>query len=410
MKKWTLLFLGLILSGNTFAAGFEKTVLWSGKHAGTANAAVSSVSTSEALFFNPAGLAGADAGDVSVNFSPIFSKFTAPLTQTLDNEDSKQAFSPIFGLTGAYRLGSKVVFGLGTFVSGGVNTTYDDSSLPDDIKGKLELIDFAVGLGYQINKRLRLGASWKATWAKAELASHAPDLTGLGGAPEQVVSIKELEKWNFTGLRIGMQYIVPDQFGLGLNVRTPVTLEMEGKAESTLGVSDNDAELKSTLPLQVTAGAHFYATKAWKWYTQVDWTNYSHNKSLEVVATLGGNAVPDITLDWSDMIVARLGTEYDIDETWTVRGGYAFTNQVTNENRAKPTFSTPGIAHTLLVGGGAHVGNFDFNLALDYSWAKSKGADDTYDFSAIVPTADFSTSGDYKVVAYGAHLGMTYNF
>ena len=70
-----------VLSGQSAsAAGFEKSILWSGKYAGQGNAAVSSVSGAESLYFNPANLAGSKGTDLTVNLSPTFSKFSGPVT------------------------------------------------------------------------------------------------------------------------------------------------------------------------------------------------------------------------------------------------------------------------------------------------------------------------------------------
>ena len=118
---------GCLVSLNAYSAGLEKNVNWSGKYNGVAGAATSSVSDSEGLIFNPAGLAGVEGkGDVHVNFSPTFSQFEGPLTANNQSKKSVQTFSPIGGLTSAYRLDDSTVLGGGVFVSGGTKSRYEN--------------------------------------------------------------------------------------------------------------------------------------------------------------------------------------------------------------------------------------------------------------------------------------------
>jgi hypothetical protein len=58
----------LTISGNpALAAGFEKSVLWSGKWTALGGAAASSVSGPDALYFNPAGLGGSTGLQINLN-------------------------------------------------------------------------------------------------------------------------------------------------------------------------------------------------------------------------------------------------------------------------------------------------------------------------------------------------------
>ena len=57
--NWANAFAAIVisfLSTLSFAAGLEKSTLWSGKYMGFGGAAASSVEGGESLYFNPAGL------------------------------------------------------------------------------------------------------------------------------------------------------------------------------------------------------------------------------------------------------------------------------------------------------------------------------------------------------------------
>src|ERR1700734_4021960 len=89
------------LSSQSFAAGFEKSVFWSGHYAAIAGAAQSSVTGPEALYWNPAGLAGSEGLQVSGDFSPTWAMYSGPMalsttTGTVGTaQNSNTTFSPV---------------------------------------------------------------------------------------------------------------------------------------------------------------------------------------------------------------------------------------------------------------------------------------------------------------------------
>ncbi|MFN8370346.1 MAG: hypothetical protein U0T83_06950 [Bacteriovoracaceae bacterium] len=69
----------LLIGANTFAAGFEKSVLWSAKWASLAGNAASGVTGADSVYYNPAGLAAGANNELSLNFSPTYSQFKGPI-------------------------------------------------------------------------------------------------------------------------------------------------------------------------------------------------------------------------------------------------------------------------------------------------------------------------------------------
>ena len=120
MKNLILLTASFLAVQQAQAAGFEKSVMWSGRYAGVAGAAVSSVTGGQSLFFNPAGLAG--PGDVSLNYSPTWIKLDGYLASATSKEESKVGPLPFGGAVAAYSLGNgstRFGFGGGYYVVGG---------------------------------------------------------------------------------------------------------------------------------------------------------------------------------------------------------------------------------------------------------------------------------------------------
>jgi long-chain fatty acid transport protein len=391
---------GCLVSLSAYSAGLEKNVNWSGKYNGVAGAATSSVSDSEGLFFNPAGLAGVEGkGDVHVNFSPTFSQFEGPVTANDQQKKSVQSFSPLGGITSAYRLDDSTVLGGGVFVSGGTKARYENI---DGIGGvgqsSLSIIEGTVGAAKKINENFSIGASWRISYASAELAT----IQTIAGPGILHIEFRDLSTWNFTGFRVGAQYQA-DKLSFGLNIRTPLNVKLKGDTatgENTNPIikKDSDTTVSATFPWALSLGADYAVDSKLRLLSDLSYTNYAANKNLEIISGTLGDV--SRTLNWHDLYIARLGAEYKIQDNLVLRGGYALISAVTNKDFANATYSSPGLGHSLTLGAGSKFGNLDANAALDYSFAS--GHSDGNGASAL--------SGDYKSHSYTAHLGVAYSY
>ncbi len=347
-----------------YGSGYEKTVTWSGKYNGRAGAAVSSVADSEGLYFNPAGMAHVEGGNISGNFSPVFSKFTADTgAGTLEGE---RTFSPFFGVTGAMNVYDGWVVGLGAYAAGGQKFEYENVT-----EVNFSLIQASLGVAYSFTPEFSFGAAWVAS-----MASFTTENSGSAKV--------EQDGENYAGARFGFQYIT-DTFGVGLTGRLPIEIEVEG---------DNQT-LTTDFPLQVALGGHYVFNHEFTAHLEYAFTNYSEvNTKVEA----GSVTVADGKNGWNEQHSVRVGFDYAPIENWTFRTGYAFISQVVPENKAQVTSSTAGVAHAVTLGAGT---SFDVNggqkvavnVAGDYSF--SSGSDSQEDA--------FSD-------AFGGHLGVSYTF
>ena len=390
---------GSLFSVNAYSAGLEKNVNWSGKYNGVAGAATSSVSDSEGLFFNPAGLAGVEGkGDVHVNFSPTFSQFEGPVTANDQKKKSVQSFSPLGGLTSAYRLDDSTVLGGGVFVSGGTKARYENIDGKGGVgQSSLSIIEGTVGAAKKINQNFSVGASWRISYASADLAT----IAALGGGNFVHIEFRDLSAWNFTGFRVGAQYKA-DKLSLGLNLRTPLSVKLKGDTATGVNTNptkkDSDTTVSATFPLALSLGADYALDSKLKLLSDISYTNYSANKTLGINSKTLGDVSK--TLNWHDLYVLRFGSEFKVQDNIVLRAGYALISAVTNKAYANATYSSPGVGHSLTLGAGSKFGKLDANAALDYSFAS--GHSDGNGANAL--------SGDYRSHSYTAHLGVAYSY
>ena len=428
-------------------AGFEKNITFSGKNAGKAGTAVADTSGAEALYFNPAGLGGAKGIQISANFSPTWGHYEGPVrgissagvtntyagASATDTETGDTMMSPVFGALASYGLTDSLSVGLGAYVSGGSKAMYENiqmkaatsgTSLSETttVKTDLSIVEYALGVGYTVMPGLKVGASYRMINVKGDFWSVSG--TGLSGG-QISTQLSGLAKTG-SGYKLGAQY-EGSGWGAGVSYRGATDFTASGTLAARLqtqpgginagfgAVSTQDltvgnggaATLASSLPQQIVLGGYYDVMSDLRLLGQVDWTEYSKNRQLDltgsftVPALLGGTttnlATKPTVLQWSNQSVYRLGGEYAGWSFAKIRAGYAYTTQVTNSSFASPTLAAPGTANTFTLGLGKSLGEgIEANLAVESSKTSGTGAGLT--------TGDFATAGTI------AHLGFNYSF
>lgn len=426
-KKPSVAFLSLIvlsvvslISENALAAGYEKNIMWSGRFGGQAGNAVSVVEGSESLYWNPAGLVSSRLGhDVSVNLSPVYSRFQGSISADGENRKSKEQTLLPFGLMYGMTPNEKWGFGVGGYVSGGSAAKYDSVpistfTLRPTVESKIQLIEIAAGAAYKINDQWKVGAAWRGGFVDAKFSSAAatPFTVPAAGVALTASQLSDLQGEEMLGFKFGAQFTPSDVWGLGLALRTEYDFELDGEVagqrETTLApgaittLAGGPATVKSRFPMQVNLGGHWMVVpEAWRAYAEYGFTEYSRVKTLEINATLAGTAVPNITQNWKDQHHLRLAGEF-LRSNWPIRFGYVYTSQVAPEEHARATFSAPGSGNSLTIGTGRRFmeDRLRFDSAFEYSWINGDVGND------VTP----ALGGDYETIGYALHLGLAYMF
>jgi long-subunit fatty acid transport protein len=362
--------------------------------------------------------------DISFNVSPTFSQFKGPINNENTQETSKTSTSFPLALIYGNTINDKVGFGIGGYFSGGAKAVYDGVSFAGytgkaDVKSDLAIAEIALGAAYKIDESLKVGASWRVMMASASLATVqrtqvAPGVVALGNA-----KLTDLKDTEYGGFKFGAQYKCGENTLVGLTYRTEVNFKTKG----TLGrqvilptaagggvttLPDASAQLETTFPMAATLGVQHDYGSDWRALAEFVWTQYSRVKKLDIIA--GGTSAGTIPQNWFDQDNIRLAGEYR-GTPWPVRFGYVWTNQVTNSNEARATFSAPGMAHTLTVGTGHAFDIMEkplqFDIAGEYSFVSGTGKGAAAGSGA---PGDDIRAGSYKTSVYVAHLGVTYAF
>lgn len=409
----------LLTGSGAFAAGFEKTVLWSGRYSGIAGVTSSNVEGAEALAFNPAGIlvSKADRHEMSANLSVVQSQFKGPIASNYVQASGQSTFVAPFELTYAQDVNESLAFAVGTYTAGGAKAEYDPSTFagvatPVLVKTDLSIQEVAVGVAYKPLDKLKIGAAWRMAVVNADFASYS--LSG-GGAVLAAAEFSNLKDTEYTGYRLGAQW-TDDAWGLGLAYRSEMIFNASGNAAGTVTVggtalpmTTSGVTVTTALPQQLTFGGHFdFVPKIWRGYAEYDFTNYSRIDAVTIsgkftAPVVGQQSFSSLRMNWIDQHTLRLAGEY-MGYRLPIRFGYALTSQVTSTDYARAAFTPPGPAHTFTLGTGLDflASALRTNAGLDYTFASGSGSPNANDLSA--------RAGDYAVSSISLHMGISYLF
>lgn len=421
LRQFTTLILISVLSASAFAAGYEKNILWSGRHGGVAGVGAAWSSGAEALYYNPAGLVTEEGKQqATFNLSPTTSLYKAPVVNNDAVIESEREFYAVPALFYSRNMGDKMAVGAGIYVAGGSRVKYTNLDLTsvmsnytirEELKSEFAAYEISFGGAYKVMPGLKVGAAYRFGMVSAEFSQ----LANLGGGNGLKVSVTDLSGSQH-GFRMGAQYAPEGKpFGLGINYRSPMHLKLKGDIAgsingSTAGVTDSgDANLKTIFPQQLSVGGFYdVMPEALRAHAEYVWTNYSRNQFIDVggsVTIPGPATIPlTVTQKWRDQHNVRLAGEY-LKTKYPIRAGYVWSSGVENPAIASAIFAAPGVAHTFTVGTGRGNEKWDFNIAGEYIYAERDKAN--------VDAAENDVgnrNGRYYTGAYAIHTGVTYKF
>ncbi|WP_422452487.1 OmpP1/FadL family transporter [Endozoicomonas sp. ALC066] len=410
-------------AGQAVAGGFEKATLWDAEYSALAGAAVSSVNDSSAIFFNPAGLAFAESDDIALHLSPTFNKVSSPADgQNFTEGDT--AFAPSAGLTGLTILNDQFTLGYGIYAAGGSAAKYEDltvgtlAPITDEYSTDIKIIEAGLGLSYRINNNWSVGGTYRLSYVAADINL----MSGLGGgAVGAAVGYNDLTGFNTFAVRLGAMYRSDDdRWGWGINYRSEVDIEVDGKTSFRSGApgfggvvpldfNNLDATAETGLPMQISTGIDYQVAPYWTLFGEITYTDYSNNEQIKFSSDdTSSLPVPAINSNWEDQYNYRVAAEYTGIENWALRAGYIYTTAVVPEEYAAPTFSSPADAHTFTVGAGTSI--LDGQVDLDFAAVYDTVENDDVKGGGQLTSSTQSYAGKYESYSYSFHASATYRF
>lgn len=293
----------------------------------------------------------------------------------------------------------------------------------------------------------------------------APPSMGGFGYSEVIASadMKELNVVSFGG-KIGLAWKPDDQFSVGINYTLPTkltykngkaTMDMTKQFEDAMGravmgfysqngthgvpldtafkyigmnfynmgidlskgvAANYDLEVGLKLPQSIGFGISLNATPKFRMGLDFEWVNWKDAfDKMTIKLTNGSNSnvnlmmgSPDINIDfplnWNNSVLLKIGGEYDVAKSLTLRVGYAYGSNPVPESTVFPIF--PAVVENHITFGGSYKVNNHLNINLAMETALNKKLTAT---NPSLVQSEFNGSTSELSTILG-HLSVTWNF
>jgi long-chain fatty acid transport protein len=337
-----------------------------------------------ALFWNPAGLADIDGKLISGGATGVWPR-AGYSTTGIDIESSNSIYPfPTAGFAWGGLMDGKLAFGVSAYVPAGIGVEYDAADVAAfnpgvsiNWKSKIGMFEFAPGVAYTPIPQLTIGAAFYLDYVMMNMWRGVPIGPGMFGRYTE-----ESTGFAYSGV-VGVKVRPIDMLSFGVVFKPKRTVTMSGTAEipelpapmST--TSDFDREM--AWPMEVRGGGAVmpipgltFAVDARYifWEDTADELVAVYADPNWAVAMSQGDG-DTLFLHWEDTLCFNIGTEYQINPMFAVRGGYYYEKAPGPDSTH--TILLPGNDMNAVTGGaGITVDRFDINLGCEYVMGKDR--------------------------------------
>jgi long-chain fatty acid transport protein len=224
----------------------------------------------------------------------------------------------------------------------------------------VKTVELNPNIAYRLNDAISLGAGVRFVYGEGKISASAPAWIDAiranpnvpaviaGRLPPAGTELKSMEGDDISyGWTLGSSWQINPQHRLGLAYHSGVELELDGSASGLSYTGGRNVEIDGYLPLEIPAFAELASyhelTDKFAIHTSVNWTQWSVFERL--VAFFPGDVKPvgDLTSDlvkeenFKDNWRFALGSTYQLNNAWLVRGGVALDQTAVDDEHRTTT-------------------------------------------------------------------------
>lgn len=380
------------------------------------NAVVAHTEGPASLFFNPAlmgKLEGTQAEIGTSLLSPVI-KYDSDTPGEDSKTKNMDCFPSTIYLTHKYN--DKLSTGLGVFTPFGSGAKWDDDWEGRYIVTESEMttLDINPAVSYKAGPKLSLAAGLNVMLLNMRMDNKI----NQSYAPLPAADGEQKFKGDGDGLgyNVGLLYEINDELSMGASYRSAIDVDIAGKVTFDVttslsnfagGIPDTtDAKTDLTLPAQAHLGLSFKASEQFLLEGSVRWVGWSiYDKvtidTKESIATKYSKTVPK---KWKDTFALKLGGRYKLSEETALFAGYQYEKGASPDETFNP--GTPDSdSHTISIGGATRHKNLNIKLA--YAYKKFEDRQINNNVGGIFgDTAD----GEYEAEMHMVAASLTYRY
>ena len=347
---------GLIVTGSTWALGWRNPDQ-DARATGQGEAFVAQADDASAIYYNPAGLTQQTGTEVTSG--GYFNFSGSKLNSTVN--DTTTAFLPHFYCATDFgKTNSPWRVGLGFNVPFGSKASPDDYFKYQATKSSLAVYNIAPSVAYRFNDHFSLGVDlniyYGDTMAERIVPAFGTPLFHFQGDGTAV------------GTTVGALYKFNDRHSVGVVYRSPFTINFVGSTSQLPGTPSTPSNASINFPQSVAIGYAYRPVPKLKLEVDVEWTNWD---PLNTVQLNAGSLSQPFAYNYTDSFFYEFGAQYELNEHWTVRAGYIFSENSVPDSTYSPV-EPDADRHVLSVGLGYSIKWLQVDVAYQYSFTDNR--------------------------------------
>lgn len=384
------------------------------KPQGMANAFVAQADDPSAAYYNPAGIVWLESYQIQVGCMGLFPniEYTGLDGTEWETEDDF-FFMPDLYFT-ANIPNTQFWASLSFNVPFGLATDWGADSFARFVAPYSELTMYNINpsVAYKVNEKFAVAAG--VDYYSSELETHQDSMLGPAfGIPDMTISTMKLNvDGSGWGWNVATMYRPSEKHSFGLSYRSEVNPDLDGDVKISnlppaLGMGAEmslDASVEFKYPAMVKAGYAFKPNETWTIEVDVDWLNWSNFDKL-VIDLDAPPGFSDITSvrDWDDSFIYAIGAQYNLNEKWALRAGYAYAETPVPDATFVPDIPRNDL-NVLSVGAGYDAGTWKLDAAYTAILVEDR------DVMNSVGAPYTTINGTYESFMSVVGLSFTYEF
>lgn len=327
---------------------------------GTANAGAAEASDASVLFYNPAGMSRLSgkqfsgalnyvSPDVSYSDSGSRTANGSVLQQGNDGGDFiKTAIVPHLYYVQNYS--EKMNWGVGLFVPFGSKSEYDSKWYGRYAAISTELTTYALNpsISYKMDERHSFGFGVTYQMMEGKLARAADFGIAVGQSGNPAFDGRaDLEGTGAGyGFNLGWMFEMSPETRFGVAYRSNIKHTLDGESKWTRpsalnaaliaqGYIDQDVSLEVDTPESLSANVFHKLNETMDFMADITYTKHSRLDFLDIDYKGSSLKNTKVRFDWRDTYRVSAGMNYQMNETWKLRGGLAYDQAPTKNDEAR---------------------------------------------------------------------------
>jgi long-chain fatty acid transport protein len=364
-----------------------------------------------AVFYNPAGINQLEGTQIRSGVQAIVPNASFKGAESGHTTDMHDKIStPVTGYI-THKVNDKISIGGGIFTPFGLVTEWPSRWEGDGVSTYSAMRTFFVNpaVSIQVHPRLSIAAGIDYVYSdfKIRRSINLDQLTGIpiGLALGKITLDGFDDSW---GYNLGMLFHINDTWSLGLAYRSKVNLEFDGHAKYRMRPAlrglfpPTDISPRVELPPLVSGQIAAQFAGKWTVATGFLWTGWSVYDELKPKFRNDFLIPPSMKSspqDWKDVTTFLLGVEYDLNQTWVLRGGYIFDQTPVPERTLSPMVPDAD-GHLFSIGIGYDHDNISVDMASMLMFFKDRHTRRNID----------GLNGEYTSTTVTCLASLTYRF